>query len=1820
MCGRGPAGGCHRDYGGLAVRTVLWILRVVVLSLVATLLSPGGQGVQFAYAATSASSENPQTSFGSLAARCFENASGIDAFLQNDAWEKITAAVQQDGVTIGNIEVPGYSSSSRVFPVPAGQHSYRLVASNGAVLDEMTASSGPCAGEGLYVPTTPTRVVPRASLGPGEMRTFTLPEVPDGATSVALNVTVTDVTGNTFVSVCPGATARATCKASSVINSMQVTIANYVIVKLGGANNDQVSFVNSAGTTTVIADLNGWVVPVDFAAPSVPSGVYEPVVPQRVISSLSVTQNSLVTVTLESVPIGAVAVALNLTVAGVNPVAEHYISACPGSTSLSQCSQSSIINSYGSPVANYAMVKLGGPNRDQISFYNSRSTATLIGDLHGWVIDRDGTEAAPSEESGNYLPTNPNRVMDTSLAGGTLYTHTLQNVPVGATAVALNVTVASVSGNMWLSACPGGTALATCRTTSLINSNQRDVANYAIVKLGGPNRNQVSFYVSAGSARVIADLNGWVTRPAVVPAAPGQPTAVAGDGSATVNWTAPTDDGGAPISRYTVVATPGGSSITVGNQTSASFTGLNNYTPYTFTVTAINAAGRSTPSPYSAAVTPRISGPPQAPVILDVLARDGELRVHWAAPVAGGSDIAQYTVVTTPGGSPVSVAGDKSEVTLPGLTNGIPYAVTVSASNASGMGPASVPSPAVAPRPAEVPMAPVLTSALAFNGRVELRWVAPHDGGAAITGYQVTVSPSGQTLQIPAGTTSAVVTGLVNGQSSLFEITATNKIGRSTAMTTSQVPVATRVPAAPTDLQASVLATGTVRLTWSPPQDTGTSAVTGYQVTRNPGNVALSTSSTAIDVAGLDSAVEYTFAVAAQSAVGASDKITMKSSIRPVLAMKLTPVILAASSRAAMRAVHSDGSIEFVAAPDQIRNLQAGAVIVSEPTPAAPNGLLAKVVSVATSSGMTSVRTKEVPLSDILSEGGLVVDQVLTSFDVANFTAAAPGVRLKRPTLDGRPVTAESGRYGAHGLSLGSRDGTIVIEYEKNLGPVGYHAGQIAGIAKVTPHYEHDLQFSDSGMSGDLSISSDVDATFRVRDGVGQEWKQEWKLGELDGRCFYVWMGAFPLWLCPEMTFSMTLDARVTGGVSVTLNYKATVGAKVSKRPGEADPTAIPVFIPGNHEAADIRFFGAASAKASLNATGVVHLYNIAGPAVEIGPYLQVKAANDSNPFAEVRLGFVVTVRLQGNKDWKIKSDIWKKVVLDTWFSVWNSGGPFNGLTISPGSTQTGAGTVVDFNYQLARLPASTPVTWAVDEGPGSIDQTGAFVSTTEGIAIIRASTPASAGYPDTSAFATVRIGPEYPGTPTGVSVTPGQLAVDVAWAPPLPSSGGVVHSYTVMTVPSAAGARVLPSTARAARLTGLKAGVPYQIQIIANGSGGSSLPATSELFWVTDAPGPIGGPDNLSLDANGIADISTAIHGGVAMSADGRYVFHATNSNSNVSPIAESASSTPLLVRLDRSTGQRVVATTSLSGQPTFPGEGNYDVSDAGDVIAYASGPRHETVNIRTISTGAVRDLQLNLPTDRTVFQVRISGSGNAVVAATVANGTGGAAFRLQKWDAASNLWTDLPCPAPANYSCHVLPTDIEISADGRSVVGVSFNSLVLSAGAPPNQNDTDLILWRDGTITNLTQSQASPSCVDCLTTNDSPQLSRDGSTLAWQRRANRGGGGSGVVVASPVSGLRDAPVRWTEGEFEELRPIDMDADGSTVLLSREVGRDPSTRTTELQVADRASKAVSQLDGPHARANTGFEDRRVAISRNGSYVVYVQDTGSPIVLGQRVS
>lgn len=124
-------------------------------------------------------------------------------------------------------------------------------------------------------------------------------------------------------------------------------------------------------------------------------------------------------------------------------------------------------------------------------------------------------------------------------------------------------------------------------------------------------------YITDGASNFVTTNMNWI-RPdgtgtqdqppvdppaSTIPDAPQSVTATAGVQSATIAFTPPTNDGGSPITGYTVVSYPGNITAT-GTGSPITVNGLVAGTAYNFTVIATNAVGDSIASAASNSVTP----------------------------------------------------------------------------------------------------------------------------------------------------------------------------------------------------------------------------------------------------------------------------------------------------------------------------------------------------------------------------------------------------------------------------------------------------------------------------------------------------------------------------------------------------------------------------------------------------------------------------------------------------------------------------------------------------------------------------------------------------------------------------------------------------------------------------------------------------------------------------------------------------------------------------------------------------------------------------------------------------------------------------------------------------------------------------------------------------------------------------------------------------------------------------------------------------------------------------------------------------------------
>ncbi|MGW2162070.1 fibronectin type III domain-containing protein [Nonomuraea sp. NPDC001699] len=616
------------------------------------------------------------------------------------------------------------------------------------------------AGAG-YVPVDTARVIANQSVAANATASFPvtgLGGIPAGAAYVAFNLVIKS-TGSGKTIVYPSGTTAPT--GSNMDYRPSAFMSNLVIVAPGADGKITISN-QGAAALTVYADVTGY-----FAAGT--GAAMLPLTPARLANSVSVAAGATYTVT----PVGAA----GIPAAGVSGVAAQVTakSTVAGLLRIHPSGQSSVPG--------------GGSVAFQASDEWADAVPVRLGQDGKFVVKNTGTAAITlSVDVFGYFLTRPQAPVTVTATPGDGSAAVAWKQPAGGAAVT-SYTVTALPGGATATVA-GGQLKAT--VTGLDNDTEYAFRVTATGAAGaGPD--------SASSAPVTPHVPNEPGRPFVSAARPR-------DGAALVTWTPP-DSGAETVTKYLVETEPGGAVTEVpGDANETIVTGLTNGTAYTFTVSAVNAAGTGRPSWPSTAVTPAPAEPPFAPPNLTAVPRAGQIVVSWAAPPDGGSPITGYTVTADPGGAAVEAGADATTATLSGLTNGTAYTVSVVARNKAGAGEPGKADP-VTPAATVPPAAPAgVRAGVTADGAVTVEWDAPADpGSAAITGYKVTAAPGGATATVTA--TTAVISGLATTTPYTFTVVATSAAGTGPASpATEPVTPKLTVRSQPVALSAAAIA------------------------------------------------------------------------------------------------------------------------------------------------------------------------------------------------------------------------------------------------------------------------------------------------------------------------------------------------------------------------------------------------------------------------------------------------------------------------------------------------------------------------------------------------------------------------------------------------------------------------------------------------------------------------------------------------------------------------------------------------------------------------------------------------------------------------------------------------------------------------------------------------------------------------------------------------------------------------------------------------------------------------------------------------------
>ncbi|MCX4860847.1 N-acetylmuramoyl-L-alanine amidase [Streptomyces canus] len=401
------------------------------------------------------------------------------------------------------------SGNTTYYPIRYNHRLAYVKASDVTVTDPVVPPTG------TLKPVTPTRImdtrngtgVTKAKVGADGTVTLQVTGkagVPtSGVTGVIMNVTATNATATSYVTVYPNGSARTS--ASNLNFPAGKTFPNLVTVPV---TNGKVNFYNHAGSVDLIADITGYYTS-DGSGSKLTS-----ITPTRLMD----TRNGTGVPKAKVGPAGTV----SLQVAGKAGLPTSGVTAVVMNVTATRATKSSYVTVYPDGTTRTSASNLNFwanetfPNlvvvpvvNGKLDFYNYAGDVDLIADISGYFTATGSVE----HNAG------PVRIMDTrdgtgvrkgTVGADTTVTLTVgghNGVPVDATAVVLNVTAARPTTTSYVTVYPNGVSRPN-PASNLNFTEGKTIPNLVVVPV---TNGKINFYNNAGNVDLIADLAGYFT-------------------------------------------------------------------------------------------------------------------------------------------------------------------------------------------------------------------------------------------------------------------------------------------------------------------------------------------------------------------------------------------------------------------------------------------------------------------------------------------------------------------------------------------------------------------------------------------------------------------------------------------------------------------------------------------------------------------------------------------------------------------------------------------------------------------------------------------------------------------------------------------------------------------------------------------------------------------------------------------------------------------------------------------------------------------------------------------------------------------------------------------------------------------------------------------------------------------------------------------------------------------------------------------------------------------------------------------------------------
>ncbi|MGO8672686.1 MAG: PKD domain-containing protein [Capsulimonadaceae bacterium] len=827
----------------------------------------------------------------------------------------------------------------------------------------------------------------------------------------------------------------------------------------------------------------------------------------------------------------------------------------------------------------------------------------------------------------------------------------------------------------------------------------------------------------------------------VEPAAPTSLTATEGDMSASLTWSAST--GATSYGVYRGTAAGGEASTPIGTTVSTSYSdsGLTNGVTYYYVVSGMNAGGTSAHS--SEAHCRPLPPMPQAPTSVTGTPSISQVTLTWGAVSRATSyNVYRATTSGAEGSTAYSTGITGLSFTDTGLTAASQYYYTVTAVNLAGESAPSTEVPVLT-----LPAAPTGLTAVAGVGQVSLAWTASV-GTVTYSVYRGTASGAESGSAVASGLTGVAYldTSVTNGVTYYYTVAAVTTQATSAMSNEASAMPQVAPPSTPTGLSAAP-GNGSVSLTWYAAVGASSYSIFRGSASGAEGSVPVAAGLSGpgyVDTSAANGSTYY-YTVTAVNPGGSSSTSTETSTSLPSPApgAPTGPSASAGDGQVTLSWAGSAGSTSY----SVYRGTAAGAEAAT-PVATGITGLTYTDASVADGSNYFYT------VAALAPSGSIGTSTEVSGAPAAAAAGAPAGLTATSGTgqvyLAWSPVAGATGYVIYRGAASGAEGSApIATVLNANYGDTGATAGALNyyTVAAVMPSGTSAASGEATGIS--MALAPLAPAGLTAAPAPGNVMNLSWSTSS-GAATYSVYRGtasgqeaASPV--ASGLTSTSFTDSALSGGTAYYYTVAAVNGGGPSPSSAEAGATATTGVIITSAAA------GPSVVSGTSTSLTVVAVEN-GSPAGLSTVWTQTSgsAAQIASPTSNTTL---VTFSAAGTRVFGVT------VTDPAGFSASASVAvsitqTATTVSISPASATVPLGSTQAFTASVADqfgAPDSTPVTWSIASGLGSIDTTGLFhAGSAPGMSTVQA----TAGSASATAQVTIPDGPPSI-TSTTVSANP---------------------------------------------------------------------------------------------------------------------------------------------------------------------------------------------------------------------------------------------------------------------------------------------------------------------------------------------------------------------------------------------------------------------------------------------------------------------------------